>query len=134
MSIPLSTGLEISRDDGYVLSTDRTKLDLNMICEWISTDCYWAIGRPYEVIRGSIGHSLPFGVYTSTQDRESSSSSSSGDMSSWEKDSWRQVAFARVVTDYCILLIPLHTASPHPFSCPSPSSPFTFCFRGYLLF
>src|SRR5947207_9188462 len=106
MTIPLSTGLEISRDDGYVLSTDRTKLDLNMICEWISTDCYWAIGRPYEMILGSIEHSLPFGVYTSARDRESSSSSSSGDISSREKDSWKQIAFARVVTDYCMPSIP----------------------------
>lgn len=119
MPIPSSTALEITRQDGYLLSTDRTKLDLNIICEWISTDCYWAIGRPHDVIRGSIEHSLVFGVYA----RELSS----GDVSSREEDSWKQVAFARVVTDYCIhLLIP--SPIPCDFSCLSPLSLFSLSF------
>jgi hypothetical protein len=120
MSIPssISTALEISRDDGYLLSTDRTKLDLNIICEWISTDCYWAIGRSHEVICGSIEHSLPFGLYTLE------SGSSSGDIlsNSRENDSWKQIAFARVVTDYCIhILFLLHplTHSLVITSCPT---------------
>ena len=87
MSIPTETELVVDRGDGYIISTDRTKLDIQQICEWISTDCYWAIGRPHETIRGSIANSLPFGVYTNTSE---------------DGTQQEQVAFARVVTDYRI--------------------------------
>lgn len=86
---PANTDLEVTREDGYFLSTDFDKLDYERICDWISTDCYWAIGRPHNVIRGSIEHSLPFGVYIQTPSGE-----------------WEQVAVARVVTDYCTPPIP----------------------------
>jgi len=44
----------------------------------LSTSAYWAMGRPLDVVRRSIEHSLCFGMYR-------------GDM---------QIGFARVVTDY----------------------------------
>ncbi len=66
------------RRGDYTISTDRAKLDLDVIHRFLSTESYWAVGRPREVIQRSIEHSLPFGVYHGE----------------------RQVGFARVVTDY----------------------------------
>ena len=62
----------------YIISTDRRKLDLNVIHEYLSKRSYWAAGRPMKRIRRSIRHSLPFGIYQAD----------------------RQVGFGRVVTDY----------------------------------
>ena len=52
--------------------------DLDVIHRFLSTESYWAVGRPREVVQRSIEHSLPFGIYHGE----------------------RQVGFARVVTDY----------------------------------
>lgn len=68
---------EYQRDD-YLISTDKTKLDLNLIHEYLSQRSYWARGRSLITVQNSIEHSLCFGVYNDTQ----------------------QVGFARVVTDY----------------------------------
>ncbi|MDQ3248266.1 MAG: GNAT family N-acetyltransferase [Chloroflexota bacterium] len=62
----------------YTISTDRTRLDLAVIHEYLSNQSYWAGGRPLAVIRQSIEHSLCFGVY----------------------DGEAQVGFARTITDY----------------------------------
>ena len=66
------------RRGDYLISDDRERLDLETIHRFLSTDSYWAVGRPLEVVRRSIEGSLAFGLY---------------------RDS-RQVGFARVVTDY----------------------------------
>jgi hypothetical protein len=62
----------------YTLSTDPARLDLARIYDYLSTESYWAQGRPFEVTQRSVEHSLCFGVYHGDE----------------------QVAFARVVTDY----------------------------------
>lgn len=61
----------------YTISTDKTRLDLEVIHGFLDTS-YWAAGRSVETIRRSIEHSVPFGVYIGNQ----------------------QVGFARVITDY----------------------------------
>jgi GNAT superfamily N-acetyltransferase len=61
----------------YTISTDRARLDLDLIHDYLSHSSYWAQGRPFEVVQRSIEHSLCFGVYDGAQ----------------------QVGFARVVTD-----------------------------------
>jgi GNAT superfamily N-acetyltransferase len=66
-----------SRKGEFVLSTDRERLDLDVIHEFL-TNCYWAKGISREIVARSIENSLCFGVY-------------SGD---------KQVAFARVVSDF----------------------------------
>lgn len=66
------------RPDGYTISTDKTRLDIGLIHDFLSEDSYWAQDRPYDVVERSIDHSLCFGVYAGTE----------------------QVGFARVVTDY----------------------------------
>lgn len=62
----------------YVISTDRARLDVKAVHEFLSTASYWAQGRDFETVRRSVENSLPFGVYLEE----------------------RLVGFARVVTDY----------------------------------
>jgi GNAT superfamily N-acetyltransferase len=71
--------LTITRADGYQLSTDPARLDLDRVHRWLSTDAYWAKGRPREKHDRAVASSLNFGVY--------------------ETVSGEQVAYARVVTD-----------------------------------
>lgn len=64
--------------DGFVLSTDAARLDLDVIHNFLSSQSYWAEGVPREVVARSIANSLCFGVY----------------------DGAKQVGFARVISDY----------------------------------
>jgi GNAT superfamily N-acetyltransferase len=63
----------------YLISTNREKLDLRVIHEYLSGQSYWAQGRPIDVVKRSVENSLCFGLYRS---------------------SGGQIGFARVVTDY----------------------------------
>ncbi|MDX3455109.1 GNAT family N-acetyltransferase [Streptomyces sp. ME02-8801-2C] len=65
--------------EGYECSTDPARIDVERVHRWLSTDAYWALGRPREKFEDVIAHSLNFGVYDAT--------------------SGEQVAYARVVTD-----------------------------------
>jgi GNAT superfamily N-acetyltransferase len=62
---------------GYTVSTDSTRLDLDLIHQFL-TNAYWSEGIPREVVARSIENSLCFGVF----------------------EGQRQVGFARVITDY----------------------------------
>jgi GNAT superfamily N-acetyltransferase len=62
----------------YSISTDRARLDLGLIHNYLSTETYWATGRSREVVERSIENSLAFGIYKAGE----------------------QVGFARIVTDY----------------------------------
>jgi len=53
---------ETSRD-GYVVSTDPARLDLDLIHRVLSTESYWAAGRPRETTERAFAHSLPFGLH-----------------------------------------------------------------------
>ena len=66
------------RRGDYEISTDKSRLDLELIHNYLSNDSYWAMGRSREVVERSIENSLPFGIYTQNE----------------------QVGFARIVTDY----------------------------------
>jgi GNAT superfamily N-acetyltransferase len=61
------------------ISTDRTRIDVDLVHRFLAAS-YWANGRPREIVERSIEHSLCFGAYTGG----------------------RQVAFARVITDYAV--------------------------------
>lgn len=63
--------------DGYTVTTDPSRADLDTVHTWLSDQSYWAAGRSRDVVRRSLDGSLPYSVY---------------------RDG-RQVAFARVVTD-----------------------------------
>ena len=63
--------------DGYVLTTDATRVDVGLVHRWLCDESYWAAGRDYEVVARSIEGSLPYAVLHGTE----------------------QVGFARTVTD-----------------------------------
>lgn len=48
--------------DGYTISTDPTRLDIDAIHAALSTT-YWAQGRPRALVERSLRHSLCFGLY-----------------------------------------------------------------------
>ena len=62
----------------FSISTDRDRLDVPAIHNFLSTDSYWAQDRSIETVNRSIENSLNFGLYHGEQ----------------------QIGFARVVTDY----------------------------------
>jgi GNAT superfamily N-acetyltransferase len=76
--IPAPETVVEQRRGEFVISTDRARLDLDLVHRFL-TQCYWAKGIPREVVARSIEHSLCFGVYQS---------------------SGAQVGFARVISDF----------------------------------
>lgn len=62
----------------FEISTDRKALDIALIHDYLSRHTDWARNISYEIVARSIEHSLCFGGYCDG----------------------RQVAFARVITDY----------------------------------
>lgn len=62
----------------FHISTDPAELDVPAIHQFLSTQSSWATGMPMAVLRRALAHSLCFGGYADG----------------------RQVAFARVVSDY----------------------------------
>ena len=65
----------------FYVSTDKIKLDIDLIVDFLNDKSYWAITRNKATIEKSIANSLCFGVF----DQEN-----------------RQVGFARVITDYVV--------------------------------
>jgi GNAT superfamily N-acetyltransferase len=63
--------------DDYTISTDKKKLDLDVIHHFLSQDSYWALNIPRELVQRAIDNSLCFGIYHQGQ----------------------QVGFARVISD-----------------------------------
>lgn len=64
----------------YVISTDRSRIDLDVVHAFLARS-YWAEGIPRDVVRRSVEGSLAFGVY----------------------HDGRQVGGARVITDYATI-------------------------------
>ena len=76
---PISRSDSIEHRRGeYLISTDRTRLELDVIHGFL-TNSYWAKGIPRNLVARSIEHSLCFGIYDGSS---------------------AQVGFARVVTDF----------------------------------
>ena len=65
------------RRDGFTVSDDPVRLDVDFIHHALSEETYWAKGIPRTVVERAVRHSLCFGLY----------------------DSARQVGLARVITD-----------------------------------
>ncbi|WP_077922459.1 GNAT family N-acetyltransferase [Spirosoma sp. 209] len=61
----------------YTISTDKSRLNVPLIREFLSQQSYWAKNIPLDIVERSIANSLCFGVYQHGQ----------------------QVGFARVITD-----------------------------------
>lgn len=84
-----------SRRDGYVISTDPARLDLDVIHRFLAEDSYWAQGIQREVVERSVRESCCFGLF--------------------EEASGALVGFARVITDYAtfgylgdVFVLPAH--------------------------
>jgi hypothetical protein len=54
---------EVPVNDGYVISTDKARLDVPAIHDYLSNRPYWGQGRTIETVRKSIENSLCFGIY-----------------------------------------------------------------------
>ncbi len=65
------------RKGKYLISTDKSKLDMKVIQDYLSSS-YWAKNRPLKTTKLSVKNSLCFGVYNKTE----------------------QIGFARLITDY----------------------------------
>jgi GNAT superfamily N-acetyltransferase len=48
---------------GYEISTDRDRIDVELVFHYLSEESYWATGIPRDVVEHSIDNSLCFGVY-----------------------------------------------------------------------
>ncbi len=75
------TSIQEHRRGDFLISTDRSRLDLDVIHNFL-TNCYWAKGIPRKTVETSIEHSLCFGIY--------------------DKDV-RQAGFARVISDFATI-------------------------------
>jgi GNAT superfamily N-acetyltransferase len=64
--------------DGYVLTTDQDRVDVDTVHRWLSKDAYWALGRPRDVVDASVRASQVWSVFAPAGE---------------------QVAFLRAVTD-----------------------------------
>jgi GNAT superfamily N-acetyltransferase len=64
--------------DDYCISTNRAKLDVNAIHNFLSTQSYWCQNIPVETVIKSIDNSLNFGLYYEDQ----------------------QIGFARIISDF----------------------------------
>lgn len=71
--------METKKGD-FVISTDKDKLQLDVIQDYMENEAYWTIGRTRAMTEKTIQYSLCFGVYHQNE----------------------QIGFARVVTDYTL--------------------------------
>jgi N-acetylglutamate synthase-like GNAT family acetyltransferase len=62
-----------------VISTDKSKLDVHKIQQYIGVESYWGQGRTVEEVKTTIENSFCFGLYD---------------------ESGNQMGFSRIVTDY----------------------------------
>ena len=68
--------------ENFIISTDKSKLDLAVIHKYLSTESYWAKNIPLALVQKSIEGSFCFGVYKNDKLNEN-----------------LQIGFARVITD-----------------------------------
>jgi GNAT superfamily N-acetyltransferase len=67
-----------TQKNNFSISTDKTKLDIDVIHNYLCNESYWAKNIPVEIVEKSIEGSFCFGIY----------------------DDDKQIGFARVVTDH----------------------------------
>ena len=65
------------RKENFLISTDKSKLDIDLIYDYLTHHSYWAQGITLETVKKSIENAVCFGLY----------------------ENEKQIGFARVVTD-----------------------------------
>jgi GNAT superfamily N-acetyltransferase len=80
--------MEITHEH-FIISDDKTRLQLDVIYTFLSEESYWARGVPRSVIERAVEHSMCFGLYDVSQQN----------VSEQKEGNERQVGFARLVTD-----------------------------------
>ena len=70
--------INVSRGD-YLITSDRTKVDLQVVHHYLCYESYWTQGVPFERVQMAAEHSLNFSLFYRDE----------------------QVGYARVITDYC---------------------------------
>ncbi len=79
--------LQWSREDGFIISTDKQHLAIETIFQFLSKESYWAKEIPKELVEFSIANStICYGIYE-------------GDPGDPLEKNAKQVGFARVVSD-----------------------------------
>jgi hypothetical protein len=73
----MSTMEPLALPEGYSISGDPTRLDLDRVHAFLATESYWAKDIPRAVVEKTVQHSLTWGIY----------------------HAGGQVGFARVITD-----------------------------------
>ena len=68
--------------ENFIISTDKSKLDLAVIHKYLSTESYWAKNISLSIVQKAIENSFCFGLYKKQ-----------------ESDKFIQIGFARVITD-----------------------------------
>ena len=66
-----------SQQENFIISTDKSKLDIPYIHQFLSNESYWAPGIAYDLVEKSIENSFCFGIY----------------------EGEKQIGFARIITD-----------------------------------
>jgi GNAT superfamily N-acetyltransferase len=64
--------------NGYLITTDKTLMQVEDIHKWLSEESYWSKGIPFEMVQNAFEHSFCIGAL---------------------KDN-RQIAYSRLITDY----------------------------------
>ena len=72
--------MEITQNN-FLISTDKSKLQIDVIHDYLSNHSYWAENIPLEIVEHSIENSMAFGVYHQ------------------EANTLKQVGFCRVISD-----------------------------------
>ncbi len=76
--------------DEFIISTNKSKLNVQFIHNYLSNESYWAKNIPVETVQQSIDGSCCFGLYVNENDLSAPQNF----------ETLRQVGFARVVTDH----------------------------------
>ena len=69
--------ITVTRNE-FSISTDKTRLDIDLIHNFLSTKAYWCLNIPKETVRKAIQNSLCFGVFQNGS----------------------QIGFARIISDF----------------------------------
>ncbi len=67
-----------TKKEGFLISTDKAKIDVTAVHHFLSTLSYWSQNIPFDIVNKSIENSLCFGVFEEN----------------------KQIGFARIITDY----------------------------------